>query len=325
MDGLLIVDKPAGPTSHDVVARVRRALGERRIGHTGTLDPAATGVLPLVLGRATRLARFLSAGDKSYEAVVRLGVATDTNDAEGTAAGPAHRGLLPSRDVIDRALDAFRGTFLQQPPAYSAKKIDGRRSYEMARTAARGLSYTGAGTASASPDLPASPALPAPVSVTTQAIDIVSVDGDCVTLHVTCSPGFYVRALAHDLGGQLGIGAHLLSLRRTRSGDATLDQALALDTIERDRVRAGDAVVPLSRMLPGLCSVMLTGEGVRHAVQGRDLGPADFEKGVRPLFGSATEKGPYFYVRLVDPEGELVAIATPAEAPGLLHPAVVLM
>jgi tRNA pseudouridine55 synthase len=337
MDGLLIVDKPAGPTSHDVVARVRRALGERRIGHTGTLDPAATGVLPLVLGRATRLARFLSAGDKSYEAVVRLGVATDTNDAEGTAAGPAHRGPLPSRDVIDRALDAFRGTFLQQPPAYSAKKIDGRRSYEMARTAARRLSYTGAGTASASPDLPASPdvpalpaspalpALPAPVSVTALAIDIVSLDGDCVTLHVTCSAGFYVRALAHDLGGQLGIGAHLLSLRRTRSGDATLDQALALDTIERDRVRAVGAVVPLSRMLPGLCSVMLTGEGVRHAVQGRDLGPADFEKGVRPRFGSATEEGPYSYVRLVDPEGELVAIATPADAPGLLHPAVVLM
>src|SRR6266702_4810998 len=113
MDGLLVVDKPAGPTSHDVVARVRRALGERRIGHTGTLDPAATGVLPLVLGRATRLARFLSAGDKSYDAVFRLGIATDTNDAEGTPAGPAYRGPLPSRDLIDRALDAFRGTFLQ--------------------------------------------------------------------------------------------------------------------------------------------------------------------------------------------------------------------
>jgi tRNA pseudouridine55 synthase len=123
MDGLLVVDKPAGPTSHEVVARVRRALGERRIGHTGTLDPAATGVLPLVLGRATRLARFLSASDKSYEAIVRLGVATDTCDAEGTAAGPRYEGAMPSREAVDRALDQFRGTFLQQPPAYSANKI----------------------------------------------------------------------------------------------------------------------------------------------------------------------------------------------------------
>src|SRR5213596_25639 len=115
MDGLLIIDKPSGPTSHDVVARVRRVLRERRVGHTGTLDPAATGVLPLVVGRATRLARFLSAGDKSYEAVVRLGVSTDSGDAEGRPIGSAFAGPLPSRDAIDRALDPFRGTFLQQP------------------------------------------------------------------------------------------------------------------------------------------------------------------------------------------------------------------
>ena len=153
MDGLLIVDKPAGPTSHEVVARVRRALNERRIGHTGMLDPAATGVLPLVLGRATRLARFLSASDKAYDAVFRLGVATDTNDAEGTPAGPSYQGPLPSSEAIDRALDAFRGTFLQQPPAYSAKKIDGRRSYRIARAAARDsqLFWSGAGAPRGAP------------------------------------------------------------------------------------------------------------------------------------------------------------------------------
>src|SRR5262250_1793281 len=123
MDGLLVIDKPAGPTSHDVVARVRRVLGERRIGHTGTLDPAASGVLPLVLGRATRLARFLSAGDKRYEAVVRFGVATDTYDAEGTPIGAARRGVTPPREEIDAMLRSFRGTFVQQPPAFSAKKI----------------------------------------------------------------------------------------------------------------------------------------------------------------------------------------------------------
>src|SRR5579862_1872874 len=122
MDGLLVVDKPAGPTSHDVVARMRRVLGEKRIGHTGTLDPLATGVLPLVLGRATRLARFLSGSDKTYEAVITLGVSTDTADAEGTAIGACHDGPLPEHTAIDRALDAFRGTFLQTPPAHSAKK-----------------------------------------------------------------------------------------------------------------------------------------------------------------------------------------------------------
>ena len=348
MDGLLIVDKPAGPSSHDVVARVRRALGERRIGHTGTLDPAATGVLPLVLGRATRLARFLSAGDKTYEAVVHLGVATDTNDAEGRAAGPSYPGALPSRDTIDRALDAFRGTFLQQPPAYSAKKIDGQRSYRLARAASRQLFCTGAGgppvstgagtqllyTGAGAP--PASPALPAPVSVTTRAIDLIAFDGERVTLRVECSAGFYVRALAHDLGEQLGVGAHLFSLRRTRSGDAALDQALALDAIERDPASGIRALVPLSRMLPGLSSVVLTSEGVRRAVHGRDIGPADAQEGmgfvIRDLGfaeGVCESRAPnpqsQAFVRLVDPAGELVAIAAPLEPSGLLHPAVVLM
>src|SRR5438105_6902507 len=115
MDGVLVIDKPVGPTSHDVVARVRRAIRERRIGHTGTLDPAASGVLPLVVGRATRLARFLSAADKTYEAVIRLGLATDTGDAQGAAIGPLHPHALPTRDAIEEALGAFRGTFLQQP------------------------------------------------------------------------------------------------------------------------------------------------------------------------------------------------------------------
>ncbi len=167
------------------------------------------------------------------------------------------------------------------------------------------------------------------MTVTAWAIDIVSVDGDCVTLHVTCSAGFYVRALAHDLGQQLGVGAHLFSLRRTRSGDVTLEQALALDAIEREPARGVRAIIPLSRMLPGLSSVTLTSEGVRHAVHGRDLGPGDLEQGVRPLFVDDPEKGPYppypLFVRLVDPGGDLVAIAAPAGAPGLLHPAVVLM
>jgi tRNA pseudouridine55 synthase len=310
MDGLLVVDKPAGPTSHEVVARVRRALGERRVGHTGTLDPAATGVLPLVLGRATRLARFLSGSDKSYDAVIRLGIATDTYDAEGTATGPSYDGPLPSREAIDCALDAFRGTFLQQPPAYSAKKIEGQRSYRLARAASRQLSSAGEARAD-------------PVSVTTHPIELVSVEGARVALRVDCSAGFYVRALAHDLGQRLGVGAHLLTLRRTRSGDITLDRAVTLDAIEREPDCALRAMVPLSQMLPGLLAVMLTAEGVGRALHGRDLGPADLtETGVRPLFA---EKGYGPFFRLVDPSGDLVAIATPAIPSGLLHPAVVLV
>src|SRR6185436_13657373 len=197
MDGLLVIDKPVGPTSHDVVMRVRRLLGERRVGHTGTLDPGASGVLPLVVGRATRLARFLSAAGKSYDAAIQLGVATDTGDSAGTPVGPAFKGPFPERESIDRALDAFRGTFLQQPPAYSAKKIGGKRSHRLARAASRALH--------APPALPAPPAvLPAPVSVTVYALELGGVDGGRLTLRVDCSAGFYVRGLAHDLGERLG-------------------------------------------------------------------------------------------------------------------------
>src|SRR5712671_6150431 len=137
LDGVLVVDKPVGPTSHDVVARVRRILGEPRIGHTGTLDPMASGVLPLVVGRATRLVRFLTADDKRYEATIRFGFSTDTYDAQGQPASPRYEGMMPSRDAVEDALGVFRGTFLQQPPAFSAKKIDGRRSHKLARARRR--------------------------------------------------------------------------------------------------------------------------------------------------------------------------------------------
>jgi tRNA pseudouridine55 synthase len=325
MDGLLIIDKPKGPTSHDVVARVRRAIGERRIGHTGTLDPLASGVLPLVLGRATRLARFLSAGDKSYEAVVRLGVATDTYDAAGVATTSAYEGHLPSRAAIERALDQFRGPFLQRPPHFSAKKIDGRRSHRIARADARGRLSVAAPLAALAPPAPLAPL--APVSVTVYAIDLVSLDDDRVRLRVDCSAGFYVRSLAHDLGRQLGTGAHLADLRRTRSGDATLGEAVPLDVIEGDRQRALKAVLPVAGMLPTLSAVVLTMEGVRRAGHGRDLGPTDFEGGIAGRFQTAamTATPDPFFVRLLDSAGQLVGIARPVPSSGLLHPSVILM
>ena len=318
MDGLLIVDKPAGPTSHDVVARMRRVLGERRIGHTGTLDPDATGVLALVLGRATRLAQFLSATDKSYEAVVRFGFATDTLDAGGVIVGGRHEGALPTRDAIELALAPFRGTFLQQPPAFSAKKIDGKRSHKLARARRRtGSDPNGTVFVPLGSDPVAVSALPAPATVTTTAITIVRVDGDLVTLTVECSAGFYIRSLAHDLGEALGTGAHLASLRRTRSGECTLAQAIALDVAERDPARAAGHVLPLSAMLTTWSPVVLTPEGVRRAVPGRDLGPGDAQTG----FGNR-ESG---FVRLMDPAGALIGIGAPARGTGLLHPSVVLV
>jgi tRNA pseudouridine55 synthase len=304
MDGLLIIDKPAGPTSHDVVSRMRRLLREKRIGHCGTLDPAATGVLLLVVGRATRLSQFLSASDKSYEAVVRLGFATDTADAEGQPAGPVWRGPLPAKESIESALEAFRGTFLQQPPAFSAKKIDGTRSYKLARASRRSADGAEAD-------------LPAPTSVTAYAIEIVSVDGDLVTLRVDCSAGFYVRSLAHDLGQRLGVGGHLAALRRTRSGDFTVEQAISLETVEHNPQHAFDAMIPLAEMLPAFASVTLTAEGVLRAVHGRELGPADTERG---LGGRAAS-----FVRLLDQSGQLIGIAEPVGATALLHPSVVLV
>ena len=352
MDGLLVIDKPVGPTSHDVVARLRRVLGERRMGHTGTLDPAASGVLPLVLGRATRLARFLSASDKGYEAVIRVGVATDTYDAEGAPLAPPHRGPMPSRDEIDRALDAFRGTYQQQPPAFSAKKIEGKRSHRLARAASRSSagqhSSTGAGgPPPARTDADASlqtarhatsarlprwgprhvrGRLPAPVSVTAYAVEIVGFDGDTVTLRVDCSAGFYVRSLAHDLGERLGIGAHLAALRRTSSGDFTLADALSLESAERNRDTARAAVVPLAQMLPRWSSVVLTDQGARRVAHGRDVGPDDITAGVLPGRQAARlPAGAQQPVRLLDPQGELIGIAEPAEPSGLLHPSVVLV
>jgi tRNA pseudouridine55 synthase len=308
MDGVLLLDKPSGPTSHDIVARVRRVTGERRIGHTGTLDPLASGLLVLVLGRATRLARFLSVDDKSYDAQIRLGIATDTYDALG-APTRAHAGPMPAREEIERALDAFRGTFLQQPPAYSAKKIGGQRSYRLARATRR--------TVPALPADPAHPALPAPASVTAHAIEMTGCDGDVVTLRVDCSSGFYVRSLAHDLGQRLGTGAHLTALRRTRVGGFALASALTLEHLERTPSAAAGALIPLPEMLVELASVTLTPEGVVRAVHGGDVGAGDMES-------QSPNAESRLLVRLLDQAGDLVALAAPVGHTALLHPFVVL-
>jgi tRNA pseudouridine55 synthase len=211
LDGLLVVDKPRGWTSHDVVARVRRLLGVRRVGHAGTLDPSATGVLPLGVGRGTRLLEFAADADKSYEATVRLGASTDTYDADGTvvATGDWTRVTV---EMVTAALHGFVGTIEQRPPAFSAIKQGGVAVHRLAR-------------AGKTVDLPMR-------TVTVERIDVRAIALPDVMIVVRCSKGTYIRSLAHDLGQRLGCGAHLAELRRTETAGFTLADAHPLDHIE---------------------------------------------------------------------------------------------
>ena len=210
MDAVLVIDKPAGLTSHDVVARVRRLLGERSVGHLGTLDPLATGVLPLLTGRFTRLAQFYTAADKTYEGVIRFGFATDTWDAEGEPLGPPQV-LKVSLEELQDAAQILIGEIEQQPPKFSAKKIAGVPAYKLARKD-REVELK-------------------KVKVLVHRFDIHNVEADRASFTAEVSAGTYVRALAHELGEKLGVGAHLAELRRTRSGEFTVDQAVTLDRL----------------------------------------------------------------------------------------------
>ena len=286
IDGVLVIDKPSGVTSHDVVAVARRAIGERRIGHTGTLDPLATGVLPLACGRATRLVRFLTASDKEYQATVRFGMTTDSHDVTGTET--SRSALRPDRDAVTRALASLTGSYLQTPPAFSAKKVAGRRAYDMARREeAVELS-------------------PVPVTVTTAELD--AFNGDTAQVRLVCSAGFYVRAFAHALGELAGPGACLEALRRTRSGEFTLDRPTTLEELSSGVPPV--AVVPMERLLTTLPAVVVTAEGRDRVSHGQEVEGAS---------GTAE------WVRLMDGAGRLVAMARPGSQPGLLHPAVVLI
>jgi tRNA pseudouridine55 synthase len=329
MDGVLVVDKPQRLTSHDVVAAARRALRETRIGHIGTLDPLATGVLPMAIGRATRLVRFLTASDKDYDATIRFGVTTDTYDITG--AETSRSDAVPARDAVAAAIASLTGDYLQVPPAYSAKKVDGRRAYEHARKA--------------------EPVTLAPVPVRVTRAELVRFGDGQARVHLTCSAGFYVRSFAHSLGELVGTGACLEALRRTRSGDFTLDQAIGLDALFRlplDAARGIPSVsrgmkaeatsnaaeatsdgsgfrlppegfVPLDRLLPRFPTVRVSDRGREFVSRGRELSAGDYET----LGGSETQDPPY--VRIVDPAGALLAVATPGSTADSLHPSVVLV
>jgi tRNA pseudouridine55 synthase len=293
LDGVIVVDKPEGWTSHDVVGKARRITGIKKIGHLGTLDPIATGVLPLVIGRATRLAQFYTRSDKIYEGTVRFGQATDTYDRQGTPSGPRREVSLDAAE-LEHALEKFRGEFAQAPPPVSAKKVDGRRAYELARKAI-------------AVELE-------PVNIHVYELTLLSVNGADARLRAHCSGGTYMRSIAHDLGQALGCGAHLYDLRRLASGEFEIEQARTIEQLEALAAdeRMLDALVPAARMLPGFPNVFvdeLTAVQIRN---GRNF-PAS------PFRSQPASR----YVKAVTRQGELVAIGE-AVLPNLYHPAIVL-
>ncbi len=228
---LFLLDKPEGLTSHDVVERVRKATGVARIGHSGTLDPTATGLLLLCAGGAARLQGFFTLMDKAYEGVIQLGRATATYDREGEAVGPDRDASGVTPELVEAACAPFRGEFLQSPPPYSAKKVGGRRFYEMARKGE------------------AVPSLPKKVRVSHLAFG--EPQSGRLQFSIACSSGTYIRSIAHDLGEKLGCGAHLAALRRTRIGEFRVEDAVALERFEnmsRDERLAAPHAVPLSRV-----------------------------------------------------------------------------
>jgi tRNA pseudouridine55 synthase len=226
--GVLPVDKPAGPTSHDVVAQARRALGERRIGHTGTLDPFASGLLLLCVGVATRIAEYLTDQAKKYRAVMTLGAGTDTDDATGAVITVSEGWRDLSIDDLETALAEQVGSVLQRPPAYSAKKVGGERMYRLAREGR-------------------APALD-PVPVQIHALDLIAWEPPAVTFDVTCSAGTYIRAIARDVGERLGVPAHLGALRRTAIGSIDVKQAVAFEDLGNEETVRRAWITPLEAL-----------------------------------------------------------------------------
>jgi tRNA pseudouridine55 synthase len=306
MNGFLVIDKPAGLTSHDVVSRVRRTLHERRIGHTGTLDPFATGVLLVMVGRATRLAQFLSADDKEYEAIIRLGFSTNTGDRTGTPSLPlsASPTTAWTDDEIETALASLRGNIDQIPPMYSAKKIEGRKLYELAR---RGEEVERK-----------------PVPVCIHEFAPLRPDGRLMKnnldgtfdfhVRVVCSTGTYVRTLAEDFGKRLNVGAHLAELRRTRVGRFTIASAISLEDLKTvfAEEALGTVLISPRTALSHLPFLHLSDDDVRKARHGMEVNVGE----------SSWSDGDI--VSMCDVEGTLIAVGNYDGNKKVLHPRVVI-
>jgi tRNA pseudouridine55 synthase len=313
MDGILVIDKPPGLTSHDVVARVRRIIHERRVGHTGTLDPFATGVLIVLVGRTTRLAQFLSGAEKEYQAVVRFGYSTDTGDLTGNPTSELGEATTRSSPItwsdreIEAALQSLRGEIDQIPPMYSAKKRDGRRLYELAR---RGETVERKS-----------------VRVKVREFEALRVSGRLLkdnedgtvdlAVRVVCSAGTYVRTLAEALGKRLGIGAHLAELRRTRAGDFSIASAVTLEQLKEAVVEEalGTVLLPPDAALRNMPFVVLTERDAQRVRQGIVISLLQHS-------GGAAAQGDN--VRMRDEAGTLVAVGCYDAASKSLQPRVVI-
>ena len=293
MNGAIVVDKPRDWTSHDVVNRMRRIAGTRKIGHLGTLDPSATGVLPLLLNRATRLAQFFTRNDKVYEGVIRFGWSTNTYDADGQPTSVQTEPAL-DRARLEELFDGFRGLILQTPPPVSAKKVAGRPAYELAR---KNIAF----------DL-------TPVEVVIRKLELLWVEGPEVGLRVECGAGTYVRSIAHDAGHALGCGAHLKSLLRLQSGQFTIDQARTLEQLAQLSAegRLAEALIPAMQLLPDFPNEIVDQLTEGQIRQGRDFRVSPF----RVRDGGK-------HVKAVSRAGELIAIGE-AVMPNVYHPILVL-
>lgn len=289
IEGILVVDKPVGITSHDTVERIRRLFRIRRVGHTGTLDPFARGVLVMCIGRATRIARYFEGLDKAYRAVLKLGVSTDTGDAEGE---PAEVKPVPelSTAMIEAALSPQRGTITQRPPAYSAVRVGGERLYAKAR---RGEKVA-----------------PPEREVTIYALELESFEGDELELAIECSKGTYVRSLAYDVGRALGCGAYCKSLVRTRVGDFSLKESSKLEELEMlGEKEAARRILETDEALKRFMEpVILTSKGALLISHGNPVEEESIDgrpKAVRP--GTT--------YRALDETGRLIALVEPEEGP----------
>ncbi|MDH4185559.1 MAG: tRNA pseudouridine(55) synthase TruB [Nitrospira sp.] len=294
VDGVLIIKKEAGWTSHDVVAKVRHLLGGVKVGHAGTLDPAATGVLPLLIGRGTRIAEYLVEWDKEYRAVLRLGEATDTQDATGAVLSCRPTDQVTAA-AIYKAVDRFRGPIEQVPPMYSAVKIGGIPLYKSARA---GKTIDRAAR-----------------TIVVHDLEVLAIEGRDVTLRIACSKGTYIRTLCADIGEVLGVGGHMLSLERTRVGPLTVERALTIDEAVTHHAlgRLGDDLLSLDQALAQLAIAVVdasTADRVRHGA------PVPAARIIHWSGAVKSGRSPGTVVRIHDTDGMLVAIGKCPEVTG---------
>ncbi len=303
LSGVLVIDKPAGITSHDVVARVRKILHQRQVGHFGTLDPFATGVLPVSVGKATRFAQFYLKSRKAYEGTIHFGFSTDTYDATGEAISEKID-AAPESSVLEDYFRQFTGRLLQTPPSYSAKRVGGVRAYELARRH--------------------KPVNLAPVEVEIYALELLGLLGAQVRFAVECSGGTYVRSLAHDLGQKMGCGAHLASLRRTAVAEFKLARAVTLERLLEAAAQESleSCLVRMEALLPDCPELVVRGREETSVRHGHAF---ELAQALRPGRGGPPGLAPAAHLlKILGPERRLIAVAKHVSG-AIYHPNLVLV